>query len=76
MFKKYQYHTEVITRLENFINELLAGMLDAKRKNHKLWGPYMWYYEAHLFPDVLVIYKLVDDTYVFAKIGSHSDLFG
>jgi mRNA interferase YafQ len=75
-FKKYQHTDETVKRLKKFSKELLQWQLDPKRKNHKLWGLYSWYYEAHLFPDVLVIYQIVDERCVFTKIGSHSDLFG
>ncbi|MCR5412208.1 MAG: type II toxin-antitoxin system YafQ family toxin [Patescibacteria group bacterium] len=31
--------------------------------------------EVHLFPDILLIYKVIGESYVLVDIGSHSDLF-
>lgn len=49
--------------------------LDAKHRNHKLKGSFAGYWECHITPDWLLIYKK-DNTHIyFARTGTHSDLF-
>lgn len=49
--------------------------LDAIHQDHKLIGNYSGRRECHLESDWLLIYKLTDDSVVFERMGSHSDLF-
>lgn len=47
----------------------------ARYRNHKLVGDYEGYWELHIEPDWLLIYKkTVDKLYLF-DTGTHSDLF-
>jgi mRNA interferase YafQ len=49
--------------------------LAAKYKNHKLKGDFIGYWECHIEPDWLLIYKK-DHTHIyFVRTGTHSDLF-
>lgn len=58
--------------IEDLINE---KPLAAKHKNHKLKGNFVGYWECHIEPDWLLVYKK-DDTHIyFARTGTHSDLF-
>lgn len=49
--------------------------LPAKNRNHKLKGDYVGYWECHIEPDWLLVYKKTATEIIFARTGSHSDLF-
>lgn len=53
----------------------LEEPLPPKNRNHKLKGDYIGYWECHIEPDWLLIYKKTEVNIVFARTGSHSDLF-
>ncbi len=44
-------------------------------KNHKLINNYVGYFELHIQPDWLLIYKIENNILYLARIGSHSELF-
>lgn len=46
-----------------------------KYKTHPLKGDYIDYTDSHIEPDWLLIYRIKDDRVLFARTGSHSDLF-
>lgn len=50
--------------------------LEAKYKDHALKGKYANYKECHLKPDLLLIYKILENELVLQciNIGSHSKL--
>ena len=58
--------------IEDLINE---KPLAAKHKNHKLKGDFIGYWECHIEPDWLLVYKKDDRHIYFARTGTHSDLF-
>lgn len=49
--------------------------LPQKNRNHKLKGDYVGYWECHIEPDWLLVYKKTAVSIIFARTGSHSDLF-
>lgn len=49
--------------------------LPAKQKDHKLIGNFKDRRECHIESDWLLIYKIEQDTIIFERTGSHSDLF-
>ncbi len=51
--------------------------LPIKYKNHKLIGDWTGYYECHIAPDWILIYKYSKDNkkLLLARTGSHSNLF-
>ncbi len=49
--------------------------LPEKYKNHKLTGNYKGYWECHIEPDWLLVYKKLNKTFFLARTGTHSDLF-
>lgn len=62
---------KVIFKLSN------GETLDTKYKDHQLKGKFKEFRECHIKPNLLLIYKIIDDElvlYLF-QIGSHSDLF-
>jgi mRNA interferase YafQ len=53
------------------------GKLPAKYKPHQLSGRYKGFWECHIKPDWLIIWRQNDSTRVIelTRTGSHSDLF-
>lgn len=49
--------------------------LDPKHKNHKLTGNYKEHWECHIEPDWLLVYRFTKTEVIFARTGTHSDLF-
>ena len=65
-----------LTKLSAVINLLLEEeILPAKYKNHKLQGNYKDCWECHIEPDWLLIYVKTKTEIIFARTGTHSDLF-
>ena len=54
-----------------------SGQLPAINKPHKLKGNYIGYWEGHLKPDWLIIWKVFpeDNQVWLTRTGTHSDLF-
>lgn len=83
-FKKDIKHIEKsgnkdIEKLKTVIRTLLGGkQLALSYRDHKLTGNYVDHKECHIEPDWLLIYKinLNEQTIIFVRTGSHSDLFG
>ncbi|MES2677750.1 MAG: type II toxin-antitoxin system YafQ family toxin [Pseudomonadota bacterium] len=50
-------------------------LLPAKFKDHKLIGSYEGSRELHIEPDWLLVYKVSEESIVFERTGTHSDLF-
>jgi mRNA interferase YafQ len=65
-----------LSKLKTLISEILSGKpLDEKYKTHMLKGNYAHYWDSHIEPDWLLIYKIVGDEVIFARTGTHADLF-
>ncbi len=74
--KKAKKQRKNITLLKNVINQLLKDKeIDKKFSAHPLYGDWRGYYELHLTPDWLLIYKVSKDELKLARLGSHSDLY-
>ena len=58
----------VITRLQG------QEKLDSKFRDHDLIGNWKGCRECHLGPDWLLIYRIEEDTIVFIRTGSHSEI--
>jgi mRNA interferase YafQ len=54
---------------------ILEKPLPEKNRNHKLKGDYVGYWECHIEPDWLLVYKKTEVNIIFARTSSHSDLF-
>jgi len=59
------------------IIRILAGgeALPARCKDHALTGNWAHYRDAHILPDLVLIYRQADDAVYLARVGSHSELF-
>lgn len=58
--------------MEMLVNE---QSLPIKNRNHKLKGDFINYWECHIEPDWLLIYKVTSSEIIFTRTGTHSDLF-
>lgn len=58
------------------VQDLASGRsLDAKLKDHKLFGNYIGTRECHLEPDWLLIYENHEEEIRLIRMGTHADLF-
>lgn len=57
------------------VKATLEQPLPPKNRNHKLKGDYVGYWECHIELDWLLVYKKTETEIIFARTGSHSDLF-
>ena len=65
-----------MSKIKDLIEDLIKEKpLAAKHKNHKLKGNFVGYWECHIEPDWLLVYKKDDKHIYFARTGTHSDLF-
>ncbi len=63
-------------KLKNVIGELSqSGTLSSSYRPHKLAGSYSGYFEAHIEPDWLIIWKNEPGRLKLIRTGTHSDLF-
>jgi mRNA interferase YafQ len=49
--------------------------LPAQNRDHNLTGNFSGYRECHIEPDWLLVYYYHEDVIVFARTGTHSDIF-
>ena len=60
-----------------YINTLLKEEpLPTEAKDHPLRGKFSNYKEFHISGDLLLAYRVKDDTLQLVRIGSHSEIFG
>jgi len=60
-----------------FVGKLLSDEpLPSEAKDHSLKGDWLGFRELHISGDLLLVYKITDDTLYLTRIGSHSQIFG
>lgn len=65
-----------IVEVGHVIKSLQQGVVLAdKYKDHALTGNWFNYRDCHIKPDLVLIYKVENNTVKLARIGSHSELF-
>jgi mRNA interferase YafQ len=65
-----------VTKLVAIIEKLQLGKpLPASNRAHPLKGEWKGYWECHVEPDWLLIYKVTEDEVRLARTGTHADLF-
>lgn len=62
---------EVVLKLQN------QTPLDKKFQDHPLKGKLSYQRECHIYPDILLVYEVVEEELIFilVNLGSHSELF-
>lgn len=63
-------------KIDDVMQTLIAGAsLPVRNRDHALSNNYKDRRECHIEPDWLLIYKIENDTIIFERTGSHSELF-
>jgi mRNA interferase YafQ len=74
--QKAQKRGKDMQKLKDIMTMLIHEKpLAIKNRNHKLKGDFVNYWECHIEPDWLLIYKLTAKEIIFARTGTHADLF-
>lgn len=60
---------DIIITLEN------NNELHKKYRDHRLSGDWANFRECHIKPDLLLIYRVLNNELQLARLGSHSELF-
>jgi mRNA interferase YafQ len=76
-FRKVEKRGCDMEKMREIIALLTADApLPERCKDHALKGRWVTYRDVHIAPDWILIYKKVgDDQIIFARTGTHSDLF-
>ena len=65
-----------LSKIEKILSDLIDSKpLSPKHRDHPLKGEYKDRRECHIESDWLLIYKDEEDSIVFERTGTHSDLF-
>lgn len=67
-----QHYAKYIIYLSNILKK---ESLPPEAHDHPLQGEYSDFRELHISGDLLLIYRVIDDTLELIRIGSHSQLF-
>ena len=74
--KKAKKRGNNMLKLKTIILKILEEEpLPAKNRNHKLKGDFEGYWECHIEPDWLLIYKKTPEAIILVRTGTHADLF-
>lgn len=74
--EKAKKRSKNMQKLKDIMEMLMhEKTLPMKNRNHKLQGNFVNCWECHIEPDWLVIYKLTKTEVIFARTGTHADLF-
>ena len=66
-----------LSKLVAVLKTLQAGdPLPPSNRAHPLKGDWKGYWECHVQPDWLLIYKTTETEVLLARTGTHADLFG
>ena len=74
--KKFKKRGKDMNKLQQVIELLQKRIpLPAKHRPHKLHGEFNGYWECHVEPDWLLVYKATESELILFATGTHSDLF-
>jgi mRNA interferase YafQ len=75
-YRKIKFTDKLYLKYVLYITTLLKEeSLPQEAKDHALKGNYANYREFHISGNLLLIYRIEDDTLKLVRIGSHSELF-
>jgi len=66
--------------LDNELRQIITALatdqpLDTRYRDHALTGEWKYYRDCHIKPDLVLIYRLIDDDrLILARLGSHAQL--
>ena len=78
-FKRVVKRGKDPAKIQNVVKLLCSRQsLPASLFDHPLKGDYAGFRDCHVEPDLVLIYRIVDDCLelICARLGTHSDLFG
>jgi mRNA interferase YafQ len=74
--RRMERRSKNISKLKSVILAIVnEHPLPERLRDHYLVGAFQGRRECHIEPDWLLIYLVTDDTMIFERTGSHSDLF-
>lgn len=74
--KRYKHRKDILLDLEYVMSLLTQGKpLLLKHRDHLLTGNWVDFRECHIRNDVLLIYKIEENTLFLTRLGSHLELF-
>jgi len=74
--KRQEKRSKNLDKLQKIVGQLASNSkLPELHREHLLKGEFRDFYECHIEPDWLLIYKKQKDTLYLARAGTHSDLF-
>ncbi|MDX8430243.1 MAG: type II toxin-antitoxin system YafQ family toxin (plasmid) [Candidatus Algichlamydia australiensis] len=74
--KRVQKRGYDLSKIKSVMSMLIREKpLPEKHRNHRLKGNFSGYWECHITPDWLLIYKRDSERIYFTKTGTHADLF-
>lgn len=76
-YRKIKFTDKLYLKYLIYIGTLLREEpLPPEAKDHPLKGKFSDYREFHISGDLVLIYRVINDTLQLIRIGSHSELFG
>jgi len=76
-YRKIKFTDKLYLKYILFVGDLLRGeALPPEAKDHPLKGNWKDYREFHVSGDLLLVYRVIEDTLELVTIGSHSEVFG
>lgn len=79
--RDYKRLSRSVKNLDGLLRPVLTALvhdepLDARYRDHALAGNWHGYRDCHILPDLLLLYRKIDDDVLgLARLGSHSELF-
>lgn len=58
------------------LTSINAQQLPEKYQDHPLTGKWIGFRDCHIKPDVVLIYKILDNAIQLHRLGTHSEIFG
>jgi mRNA interferase YafQ len=75
-FRKTESRGQDMSKIEDAMFLLLTeAELPERYKDHALKGSWQHYRELHIAADWLLVYKIIGNVVLFARTGTHSDIF-
>ena len=75
--RRIQKQGKDLDKLEVIVDLLQArGKLPARCRLHPLRGDWAGYWDCHVGPDRLLLYRVTAKELVLVRTGSHAELFG
>jgi len=76
-YRKIKFTDKLYLKYLMFTGSLLREeTLPPEAKDHPVKGKFSDYRELHIIGDLLLVYRIKDETLQLIRIGSHSEIFG